>query len=181
MAFADIMASITAPLEHPMPADAALWFLPFLIPLCLHTAYSDLKYMKIRDWNVQSMAMVFILIGPFVMEWQTYLWQLGHLPIVLIIGMVLNAAGVMGAGDAKFITAASPFVLKSDLGFVFVLLACCFLAGALSHRIARATSIKNIAPDWQSWEPGKRFPMGYPLALALLIYLGLMARVALIG
>ncbi|WP_368187033.1 prepilin peptidase [Aestuariibius sp. HNIBRBA575] len=163
-----------------MPPLAALWFLPFILPLCLHTAYSDMKYMKIRDWNVQSMAMVFILIGPFVMSWETYLWQLGHLPIVLIIGMFLNAGGIMGAGDAKFIAAASPFIAKSDLQFVFLLLAGAFIAGLVVHRTARATAIKNLVPTWESWVAGKRFPMGLPLAGALSIYLIQLARGALL-
>lgn len=154
---------------------AAAWFLVFLTPLCLHTAYSDMKYMKIRDWNVQSMAMVYLVLGPFLLPIETYLWHLGHLPIVLVIGMVLNAAGVMGAGDAKFIAAASPFVALGHLSGVMVLLALALLAGFLVHRGAKNSPIRSLVPDWHSWEAGKKFPMGLPLSVTLLIYLASLA------
>jgi len=41
-----------------------------------------------------------------------------------------------------------------------------------AHRfMTEATPLRDLAPDWQSWHVGKRFPMGYPLGGALTAYL----------
>lgn len=89
-------------------ATAALWVLPFVAPLCLYVALTDLRAMRIANGTVAAIALIFVLLGPLLLPFETYLWQLAHLPIVLVAGIVLNAAGIMGAGDAKFAAAASP-------------------------------------------------------------------------
>ena len=35
--------------------------------------------------------------------------------------------------------------------------------------------LRRLAPDWQSWNTGKKFPMGFALGGTLAIYLGLGA------
>jgi prepilin peptidase CpaA len=100
-----------------------------------------------------------------------YAWRWTHLVVVLVIGIALNAGRLLGAGDAKFAAAAAPFVALADVGRMMMLLGACLLAGYVTHRIAKYSPLRRLVPDWDSWTAGKRFPMGYPLATALAIYL----------
>lgn len=158
------------------PAAAALWFLPFVTPLCLYVALTDLRAMRIANGTVLGIAAIFVLIGPLLFPLETYLWQLSHIPIVLVAGFLLNMGGLMGAGDAKFAAAAAPYVASGDILYLLMLYAAMLLAAFAAHRIARATSLRNLAPDWQSWDQeGHKFPMGLVLGPALIAYLILAA------
>ena len=55
------------------------------------------------------------------------------------------------------------------------LLAVTLLAGFLTHRLAGRSPLRRLAPDWESWERRKDFPMGLSLGSSLAIYLGLAA------
>lgn len=149
-----------------LSATAALWFLPFILPICLFVAFDDMRSMKIRNVVVLYVLAVFVIIGPIALPFDQYLRQLLHVPIVLVIGFILNAIRVMGAGDAKFITAASPyFVFETnvDVATVMVLFVAASLAGAITHRIAKHSPVRRLTPDWESWKQGKRYPMGMTL------------------
>lgn len=153
-------------------AYSALWFLPFVLPLCFYVAFTDLSRMKITNQTVIVLALVFVLIGPFVMpSLEVYLWRLAQLAIMLVFGVLLNAIGAMGAGDAKFIVAAAPFVAAGDLRLIMALLAASLLAAFVTHRLARATALRKLAPHWTSWDQDKKFPMGLALGMALSLYL----------
>jgi len=147
------------------------WFLPFVVPICLWVAWSDLRRMKIPNNAVYALALTFVIVGVPALPLQDYLWRYAHLLIVLIIGIVLNAGGILGAGDAKFAAAAAPFIARDDIGRMMMLLGLCMLAGYISHRIAKHTTLHRMAPEWDSWTAGKRFPLGYPMGLALMLYL----------
>lgn len=152
-------------------ASAAFWFLPFVAPLCLYVALTDLRAMRIANGTVAAIAVIFALIGPLLVPFETYLWQLAHLPIVLVVGIVLNAAGVMGAGDAKFAAAASPYIATGDIELLVALYAAILLAAFSAHRIAKNTSLRDMAPHWASWDQGRKFPMGLVLGPTLIVYL----------
>tara|TARA_R110002020_G_scaffold271246_1_gene486487 strand:- start:5 stop:499 length:495 start_codon:yes stop_codon:yes gene_type:complete len=159
-----------------LSAVAALWFLPFVLPLCLYVAYTDMAEMRITNPTVIVLALVFVIVGVFVLPIDTYLWRLLSFFIVLVLGIVLNAAGALGAGDAKFAAAAAPFVALGDLRLLMALFMAVLLAAALTHRAAKHTALRRLAPDWKSWEAGRKFPMGLALAPTLALYLGLAAR-----
>jgi prepilin peptidase CpaA len=93
--------------------------------------------------------------------------------VVLVIGVALNAVGAVGAGDAKFAAAAAPLIATDDIAPLLYLFSLCLLGGWAIHRIARMTPLRRLAPEWASWTSGRRFPMGLPLAMTLLAYLGL--------
>lgn len=159
-----------------LPALVAWWVLPFVLPLCLYVAYTDLARMKITNHTVIAIAAVFVVLGPFLYPFDVYLWQLAHLGIVLVVGIVLNAAGVMGAGDAKFLAAAAPYVALPDLRLLMALFAAVLLAAYAVHRIAKATPLHKMAPTWASWSTkGRKFPMGFALGPTLALYLCLAA------
>ncbi|WP_415403825.1 prepilin peptidase [Tateyamaria sp. SN3-11] len=157
-----------------LSAQAALWFLPFLVPLCLYVAYTDLASMRITNWTVLAMAAVFVVMGPFLFPMDAYLWQLAQLGIVLVVCMILNAAGAMGAGDAKFLAAAAPYVALGDVRLIMALFAAVLLAAYAAHRIAKHTPLHKLAPNWDSWrQKAKKFPMGFALGPTLALYLAL--------
>jgi len=153
-----------------------MWFLPFLLPLCLYVAYTDLAHMRITNPTVLTMVAVFVVLGIFLLPLDAYLWQLAQLAIVLAVCMILNAAGAMGAGDAKFLAAAAPFVALGDIRLVMALFAAVLLAAYAAHRIAKFTPLRRMAPGWDSWsQKGRKFPMGFALGPTLGIYLALGA------
>ena len=157
--------------QFAQSADIALWFLPFALPICLYVAFTDLKSMKITNQAVLLLAAAFVVIGLFALPLAEYGWRLAQMIGVLLIGMVLNAARAVGAGDAKFAAAAAPFVAPADLGVIIIFFTATLLAAFLTHRIAKYTPLRRIAPDWQSWGRGWDFPMGLALGPALAIYL----------
>ncbi|MGD9294776.1 MAG: prepilin peptidase [Roseobacter sp.] len=157
-------------------AFAALWFLPCVVPICLYVAYTDLAFMKITNKTVLTLGAVYLALGPFVLpSLEVYLWGLAQFAVVLVAGIALNAAGVMGAGDAKFLAFAAPYINIADISSVMIILAAVLLASVVTHRAVRATRLRTLAPQWESWTQGKRFPMGLALGPSLALYLCLGA------
>ena len=152
------------------PSQTA-WFLPFVVPICLYVAYTDCKEMRITNQAVVALFVVFMLVGLIALPFWDWAWRLTHLVVVLIFGILLNAGGAIGAGDAKFAAAAAPFIAVSDLLFVMVLLAATILAAFTTHRLVKHTPLRRLAPEWQSWQTGSDFPMGLALGPCLALYL----------
>ena len=47
-----------------LTSGAALWFLPFVAPICLWVAWNDMAFMKIPNKAVVALAAVYLVIGP---------------------------------------------------------------------------------------------------------------------
>lgn len=162
-------------MQLAISASSALWFLPFAAPICIWVAWSDLKSMKILNVAVAALIVVFLAVGVFALDLSEMPWRLLHFVVLLVIGFVLNALGMLGAGDAKFIAAAAPFVALPDAGFVMMLLAAMLVIAFILHRVLRASAgFRKLTPSWESWEH-KDFPMGLALGPCLLTYLALGA------
>ncbi len=155
---------------------AALAFLPAVVPICIWVAWSDLARMKIPNKAVIALVIAFLAIGFFVFPATEVLWRLVNLAVVLAVTFLLSTARLLGAGDAKFAAAMAPYVAVSDITFLIAIFVVTVLLGFASHRLARATpALRNMAPNWESWERTRDFPLGYPLAATLILYLGLIA------
>lgn len=152
---------------------AAMIFAPLVVPVCLYVCYTDMRDMKIRNHAVMALFAIFAVLGLIALPFDDYLWRYAHLVVILLVGIVANAAGVMGAGDSKFAAAAAPFVALGDLRLMMALFAATLLAAFVAHRLARMTPLRRLAPDWKSWTTGSKFPMGLALGGTLAIYLGL--------
>lgn len=155
-----------------IPASAAMWFLPFVLPICIYICYTDMKGMRIPNHAVVALFGVFAVIGLIALPFNVYLWAYMHLLVVLVAGIALNAGGALGAGDAKFAAAAAPFIHLGDLRLLLALFAANLLAAFVAHRLAKHTPLRRLAPDWRSWQSGTKFPMGLALGGTLAIYLG---------
>lgn len=154
-----------------MTASAAAWLLIAALPICIFVAWNDMRTMKIPNVAVGALVAGFAVLGLIALPFDVYLWQWTHLVVVLVAGFILNAAGVMGAGDAKFAAAAAPYILLDDiitLAWVFI---ACVITGFITHRIAMYSPLRRLVPEWESWTAGRRFPMGLPLGMTLVFYL----------
>lgn len=154
---------------------SAWWFLPFVLPICLYVAFTDMREMRITNQAVLALGVIFIFAGLIALPFDVYLWRLAQLAIVLVVGIVLNAAGAMGAGDSKFIAVAAPFIALGDVRLLIPMFCIIMLAAVAAHRIAKYTPLRRIAPHWTSWDQGKKFPMGLALSTTLVCYLALGA------
>lgn len=152
----------------------AMWFFPLVSIICLYVCFTDLREMRITNQAVIALAAVFVLLGLFALPFETYLWRLAQMVIVLILGMVLNAIGAMGAGDSKFLAAAAPYIAAGDERLLMGVVAACFLGAYATHKIAKYSPLRKLAPDWVSWTRGKKkFPAGLAFGFSLIAYLGL--------
>jgi len=154
-----------------IPLSAALWFLPFAFAIAVWVAWSDMKFMKIPNKAVVALTLVYLLVGPLVLALNLWLWGWALLAVVLLIGFLANAGGMIGAGDAKFGSAMAPFFVGADLRFVLALFAACLLGAFVSHRGLRMVGpFRAATADWASWTH-KDFPMGLALSGTLVFYL----------
>ncbi|MEP5761635.1 MAG: prepilin peptidase [Litoreibacter sp.] len=156
-------------------SSTALWFLPFVIPIAIWAAYSDLSRMKIPNVSVLALMIVFVVVGYVVLPTAEYWPRFIHFIVVFILGFFMAMFGWIGAGDAKFAAAMAPFVALSDVTFVMILFGPIALICIILHRIAKRTAIRSLVPSWESWSNTKQFPMGLPLAMTLVSYLGFAA------
>jgi prepilin peptidase CpaA len=150
------------------------------LPICLWAAYVDLSRLKIPNRAVLALGGVFLVVGLALVlfgQWSfaDWAWRWPNLAVVLLVGMLLNAVWLIGAGDAKFAAAAAPFIPYQDGLMLLWLFPLALLGCWLLHRIAKYTFGRRLAPGWVSWESGKRFPMGIALAVTLLAYLAMAA------
>lgn len=153
-----------------MTPTAALIFLPFAAVIGIWVAWSDMRAMRIPNLAVLALAAVYLIIGPFLLPFQTWLWGWALGAILLAAGFLFNLAGALGAGDAKFAAAMAPFFVGSNLRFDLGLFAGCLLGAFAAHRLMRATPFRRAVPDWASWSH-PRFPMGLALAGMLIFHL----------
>lgn len=152
-------------------ASSARWFLPFALPVCLYVCFTDLREMRITNQAVVLLAVIFVVIGLIALPLDVYGWRLAQMVIVLVAGFLLNAGGAIGAGDAKFMAAAAPYIAGGDARYLVAIFAANLLAAFFTHRLAKYTPLRRIAPDWKSWNMGWKFPMGLSLGGTLAIYL----------
>lgn len=151
---------------------SAALFLPFVLPICLWVMWSDLNAMKIPNSAVVTLAGIFVVVGLVAVPlWPDYPMRLAAIAIMLLVGIIVNSAGLMGAGDAKFIAAAAPFIAPGDIIVLAFVFSANLLAAFVTHRIAKYTPLRTMAPHWESWERGKKFPMGFALGATLILYL----------
>ncbi len=152
----------------------ALWFLPFVLPICIYVAWSDLREMRIPNVSVLALAGVFVVVGLIALPFEVYYMRLLQLVIILLAGFLVTSLGLVGAGDAKFAAAMAPFIAPGDYLMFLTLFAAVLIGAWITHRSAgMVPAVRRATPGWISWDRGKLFPMGVALAGALVVYLAL--------
>ena len=158
-------------------------FLAIAAPFAIWSAWSDLKYMKIRNITVLLMAGAFLISGAILLPFDVFLWRLLGGVIVLVGGFTLFAIGRIGGGDAKFAAAMAMFVdhaLIASFLFTFSMFA---LLGVFIHRmIGKMRFLDRFTDNWESWAierktRKKNFPLGLGMSAALMYYLMSVAEI----
>lgn len=127
-------------------------FLAIATPFAVWSAWSDLKYMKIPNILVLIMAGLFLVTGPFLLDFDVYLWRLLGGFIVLAIGFTLFSLGGIGGGDAKFAAAMALFIDHTHLASFLFMLAMFALLGVVLHKIVgKLGFMSKITDTWESW------------------------------
>lgn len=155
-----------------MPEYADYALLGLAAPFTLWAAWSDVRTMRIPNEISIYTGLAFILVMPFFLSYESYGFRIAVGGWVLVAGFVLNALGLLGGGDAKFATVMAPFVTPGQ--YIYLLMAylasilVCFAMLKLLQLIAAR---QGILQDWKSFSSGRKFPMGLPIAVTMLVYL----------
>ena len=159
-----------------LTAFGALALLPFVLAIGIWVSWSDMRFMKIPNKAVIALLLVWLIIGIFVVPLKIWAWGWALAAIVLVAGFVANAAGLVGAGDAKFAAAMAPIFVNANIKLVLVLFASCLLGAFAAHRLARMVpAFRGATQDWASWTH-KDFPMGLALSGTLIFYILAIVR-----
>jgi prepilin peptidase CpaA len=165
------------------PSEAAIWFLPFVLPIAIWAAWFDLKYMKIPNKAVIALVGVFLIVGLFLvfalsaLTLEDWAWRWLHLVVVLVVTFILSSVGMMGAGDAKYLSAIAPFIAMQDAGSFMIILAIVALLALILHRlVGRIPLVRRKAGHWESWSRQRVFPYGLALSTSFIIYLIIAIR-----
>lgn len=150
----------------------ALILLPFVLPIAVWAAFSDLKRMKIPNLSVLAMAAVWLLLGWLAVPFNAWLWGFALMAIVLVVGYLMYMTGTFGAGDAKFAAAIAPFFVGADYRVVMGLVGACLIGALITHKVLKhIPAVRNATPDWISWTKRRYFPLGFALSGIIVIYL----------
>ncbi|MCK0169955.1 prepilin peptidase [Aliiroseovarius sp. S1123] len=150
---------------------AAMLFLPLALLVSAWVMWSDMARMKIPNKAVMVLLIGFAVLGFFALDLSTYLWRWSHFALILVLGFLMNAARMLGAGDAKFAAAIAPFVAVQDTFLVLTIFAAMIVVGFTAHRILRRIKpLRELVPDWESWSR-RDYPMGLSICLTFLTYL----------
>lgn len=133
--------------------------------------------MKILNTTNIGLFLCFVVLGPFLFPLEQYGLRLSQGAVMLIAGIILTTAGMMGGGDSKFIAAMAPYIALQDaLGFLFLLSALSLITVALHRGIGAIKPMQASLAGWKSWgAERKKFPFGVTLGSALFVYLCLKA------
>jgi prepilin peptidase CpaA len=149
----------------------ALLLIPAL-PISVWVSWSDMKFMKIPNKASIALVIGFVLAGLIVFPMAEFGWRLLQGLFVLVAGFLLNAAGAVGGGDAKFAAAMAPFIALQDISFFVILLACMSIAAVVIHRVfGKIKPLRGFVEGWASWGKHGKFPFGLALAGSLASYL----------
>lgn len=153
-------------------AAQAAWFVLPVGIIAIWVAWSDMKFMLIRNQSVLALMAIYLLLGPLAFPLDEYLWRWSHFLVLILVGFIASSAGIVGAGDAKFAAAMAPLFAREDLVVAIMLFSAVLLGAFATHRIFRAIpAVRRRTPDWASWQTGSDFPMGLALSGTLMFYL----------
>ena len=148
--------------------------LALMVPVLVLTAYWDLREFRIPNQLVVAAVLVFAVASAPALGWGEIGWRVLGALILFAIGFAGFAAGKVGAGDVKMLTALALFVEGAHVSLALLLLAVCAIAGLSVVKLIRLT----LSPGgggpigaWQVWRRAGEFPMGFSISGAALLYL----------
>jgi prepilin peptidase CpaA len=146
------------------------------LPLLFIACWSDLRHMTIPNRVNMALFIVFVVLGIFIFPLSEYGTRLLHALVMLLIGIFLSSAGIMGGGDSKMLAAGAPFVATGHMTEFFLVMAFMSLSAVVAHRgLGIIPPFKARVSEWVSWNTKGNFPFGVPIAATLSLYLLVLA------
>lgn len=137
----------------------------FLSPLLMAVILFDLRSLKLPNLLSILMAALFVVSVSWSLPLPELAWRIVAAFLVLILGMGLNAAGLLGGGDVKVLSALTLFIPTQDwLSFVFVLCVAT-IVGIAGLLIVRKV-LRGRKVTWLGLVESGRYPMGLSIGLA---------------
>lgn len=131
----------------------------------------DVRVMRLPNWLALAFVAVFIGLISWTLPFDTTLWRVAVAGVVLIIGIALNAARLVGGGDVKVLAALLLLIPTPQLlNFAFLFFICLFV-GILALLLLRKIW-PNAQTSWRGLRAGERYPMGISIGVAGLVFLG---------
>lgn len=136
-----------------------------LSPLLMAVILFDLRSLKLPNLLSIMMAALFVVAVSWSLPLPEVAWRFAAAFIVLIIGMGLNAAGLLGGGDVKVLSALTLFIpTQGWLSFVFVL--CIATIVGIAGLLIVRKLLRGRKVTWLGLVQSGRYPMGLSIGLA---------------
>ncbi|MDQ2089693.1 prepilin peptidase [Marimonas arenosa] len=143
----------------------------FTAPLLVVMAASDVRHMRIPNWLVLAMIVVFAAVAPFYLSGEEIVMRVAVAGGVLLVGIVAFTFRIVAGGDVKALAALMLFVpagATSIAYFGFTFSAAMVLGMIFMLTLRRAFSSPESSFLSLSIDAG--YPMGLSIALAGLAF-----------
>lgn len=128
--------------------------------------------MKIQNHLNLYLILVFVLLGPILLPFETYLWQLLFGLVGVFIAALLIMGSVIGGGDAKMLAAITPYIMLEDWPSFLMALVVFGLTTIIAHALMRLIPfVKPELNSWVSWQGYRKIPYGIAISGTFALYL----------
>jgi prepilin peptidase CpaA len=157
----------------PAAAETLRWSIILLLSILLVIAsVSDIRYRRIPNWSVLAIGALFIPWAFFVAP-ASVLPSLGAALVALVIGLILYAFRIVGAGDSKLLAVVALFAGMNHLLQLLVLVALVGGVIALISLVARPTRAMVMLHMRGKGDFGRGIPYGVAIAIATICIVAL--------
>ena len=139
-----------------------------LVPLLLAVILYDLRFMKLPNRLAILFVILFLATAPVSMPLDVMGWRIGIAIALLLVGMAANAAGLLGGGDVKILSAFALFIPRQDLLSFTYILCLCMIVGIIGLLLLRRV-LDGRGNTWRGLQKSGRYPMGISIGAAGLI------------
>ncbi|MBA3910757.1 MAG: hypothetical protein C0524_12990 [Rhodobacter sp.] len=139
-----------------------------LTPVIVASAISDLRRLKIHNRHVLVALAIFVLLAPFLLDFQELSMRFLVGIVTFGIGFTLFALHLIGGGDAKMMPVVMLFVPSDELAHFLRIFALALGAVSLCMLLVqRAPAFRRVA--WSSVLEHRHVPVGVAIAISVVL------------